>query len=148
MITKKSTAKYSTSRYAWTGAAIGLYFGFFFRPQREVNFGYALMLALLIAVVFTALHGWRERPSFKTIPAYFAISFVKAALVMSLLEGRHFAFDWGGRTAVVIFCAVMGALSGLWFAYEESRKAGKNPQAKTPKPFKRVDASQVGEERP
>jgi hypothetical protein len=36
----------------------------------------------------------------------------------------------------------------LWFAYEESRKAGKNSKAKTPKPFKRVDASQVGEERP
>ena len=149
MTTKKSTAaKYSTSRYAWTGAAIGLYFGYFFRPQREANFGYALLLAVLVAVVLTALHGWRERPSFKTIPIYFALSFVKAALVLSLLEGRHLALAWGGKTAVVIFSAVMGALTGLWFAYEQSRQTEKSQKAKTSQVFKASEVSRVGKKRP
>lgn len=120
---KRGNKKYSLSRYVWTGGAIGLYFGFFFRPQREANWGYALVLALLVATVLTGLHGWRERPSLKILPAFFALSFVKAALVLSLLEGRHLAFDWGGRTVVVIFTALMGAMTGLWFAYEQSRRA-------------------------
>ena len=147
MTNRKRAKKFSTSRYAWTGAAIGLYFGFFFRPQREANFGYALLLAVLVAVALTALHGWRERPPFKTIPTYFALSFVKAALVLLLLEGRHIAFDWGGRTVVVIFSALMGALTGLWFAYEQSRLTAKNPKAKTPKPFKTTETAPM-EKRP
>ncbi len=125
---KKSKPPSLLTRYALTGGAIGLYFGLFFRPTRGANFGYALGLALLVAVVMTGLHGWRERPSLSTLPAYFAITFVKAALALLLLEGRHLVYDWGGvgrlpsATAVTIFTVIMGAATGLWFAYDQNRQ--------------------------
>lgn len=118
---KKSKPTPLLTRYALTGGAIGLYFGYFFRPTRGANWGYALGLAVVVALVLTGLHGWQKRPSLSTLPAYFAITFVKAALALSLLEGRHLAFNWGGKTAVTIFTTLMGAVTGLWFAYDQQR---------------------------
>ena len=118
----KGEPKQLLTRYALTGGAIGLYFGLFFRPVREPNFGYVLMLALLVAVVMSGLHWWQKRPPLVTMPAYFATSFVKAALALAMLEGRHLAHDWGGKTAVTIFTVIMGAAAGLWFAYAQIRQ--------------------------
>ena len=126
---QKGEPKQLLTRYALTGGAIGLYFGLFFRPLREANFVYALLLALLVAVVMSGLHLWQKRPPLATLPATFAITFVKAALALTLLEGRHVAFDWGGvgrlpsATAVTIFTVIMGAATGLWFAYDQNRTA-------------------------
>ena len=127
---KKSEPKQLLTRYALTGGAIGLYFGLFFRPMREANYVYALGLALVVAIVMTGLRVWRERPSLSTLPTYFAITFVKAALALTLLEGRHLAYDWGGKTAVIFFTVIMGAATGLWFAYDQNRQtapSGKEP---------------------
>lgn len=120
---QKGEPRQLLTRYALTGGAIGLYFGLFFRPVREANFGYALTLAVLVAVVMSGLHWWRKRPSLATLPRYFAVTFVKAALALILLEGRHLAFDWGGKTAVTVFTVIMGAMTGLWFAYAQNRAA-------------------------
>jgi hypothetical protein len=119
---QKGEPKQLLTRHALTGGAIGLYFGLFFRPLREANFGYALLLALLVAVVMSGLRLLQKRPSLSTLPPYFAITFVKAALALTLLEGRHVAFDWGGKTAVIVFTVIMGAATGLWFAYDQSRQ--------------------------
>ncbi len=119
---KKGEPKQLQTRYVLTGGAIGLYFGLFFRPMREPSFGYALLLALLVAVVMSGLHWWQKRPSLAAIPTYFAVSFVKAALALSMLEGRHLAHDFGGKTAVTIFTIIMGAAAGLWFAYAQIRQ--------------------------
>lgn len=123
---KKAESTHSLTRYVLTGGAIGLYFGWFFRPLREANYGYALMLALVAAVVMTGLYVWQKRPSLATLPQKFAITFVKTALVLTLLEGRHIAFDWGGKTAVILFTVIMGAATGLWFAYDQARQAAKS----------------------
>ena len=48
---KKMTTNQLLTRYALTGGAIGLYFGFFFRPAREPNLWFALLLAGLVVVV-------------------------------------------------------------------------------------------------
>ena len=121
-MTKKGEPKQLLTRYALTGGAIGLYFGLFFRPMREANYGYALVLAAVAAVVMTGLHVWQKRPSLTTLPRHFAITFIKAALALTLLEGRHLAYDWGGKTAVTIFTVIMGAATGLWFAYDQNRQ--------------------------
>ena len=121
-MTKKGDPNQLLTRYALTGGAIGLYFGLFFRPQREANFAYALLLALVVAVVMTGLFAWQKRPSLTTLPAHFAITFVKAALALTLLEGRHLAYDWGGTTAGILFAVIMGAATGLWFAYDQNRQ--------------------------
>ena len=121
-MTKKGEPKQLLTRYALTGGAIGLYFGLFFRPMREANYGYALVLALVVAVVMTGLHVLQKRPSLTTLPRHFVITFIKAALALTLLEGRHIAYDWGGKTTVTIFTVIMGAATGLWFAYIQNRQ--------------------------
>jgi hypothetical protein len=127
-MTQKGEPKQLLTRYALTGGALGLYFGLFFRPLREANFTYALFLALLVAVVMSGLHLWQKRPSLATLPAYFASTFIKVALALTLLEGRHLVYDWGGvgrlssATAVTIFTVIVGAATGLWFAYAQTRQ--------------------------
>lgn len=120
---QKGEPKQLLTRYALTGGAIGLYFGLFFRPLREANFVYALLLALLVAVVMSGLYLWQRKSPLSTLPTYFVFTFIKAALALTLLEGRHVAFDWGGKTAVILFTVIMGAATGLWFAYDQSRTA-------------------------
>lgn len=132
----KNTKTFSMSRYALVGGAIGLYFGLFFRPLREPSFAYALLLAVVVAVVMTAVHGWRERPSFRNLLVYLGLTFVKVAVVLSLLEGRHLAMDWGGKTAVVIFTVLTGVATGVWFAYEDSRRKAKQAGSVRSKPRK------------
>ncbi len=119
---KKGDPKQLLLRYALTGGAIGLYFGLFFRPLREANYVYALMLALVASVVMTVLHVWQKQASLSTVPRQFGITFVKVALALTVLEGRHLAYDWGGKTAVTVFTVIMGAATGLWFAYAQNRQ--------------------------
>jgi hypothetical protein len=119
---KKGEPKQLLTRYALTGGAIGLYFGLFFRPMREANYSYALGLAVVVAVVMTGLHVWQKRTSLSTLPSHFVITFIKAALALTLLEGRHLAFDWGGKTAVIVFTIIMGAAAGLWYANDQNRQ--------------------------
>jgi drug/metabolite transporter (DMT)-like permease len=111
-----------TNRYLLTGVGLGLYFGLFFRPLREPDYLYALFLAFVAGVVMTILHVWRERPSLRSLPFQFVTTTIKAAIVLLLLEGRHLAFDMGGKFAVILFTGIMGAVTGLWFAYAQNRQ--------------------------
>lgn len=123
----KSSPTYSLSRYALIGGAIGLYFGWFFRPSDEEGFRLftILLLAFLVAVVLTGLFAYRERPSFSALPVRFAATFIKAGVLLAVLEGRNMVYDVGGKTAVIIFTIVLGILAGLWFAYDQNRQIEK-----------------------
>ncbi len=102
----------------WVGAALGLYFGLFFRPMREPNLGLAVGLALLAAVITTLIRVWQTRrfePG--AVVKETAVSWAQYALFLGMLEGRHLAYVWGGKTAVILMTTVLGALSGLWYAY-------------------------------
>lgn len=115
-------AAYSTSRYIWMGAAIGLYFGWFFRPVRDPNLFIVIGLSFLIALVLFGFNLFKkERLSFGRLLMQIPVNMIQYALILSILELRHFAFDWGGRLAVVIFTGLMGMLSGYWLAYRENR---------------------------
>ena len=45
-----------------------------------------------------------------------ASTFLKTALFLAVMEGRHIAYDLGGKMAVVIMTTTMGALVGAWSA--------------------------------
>lgn len=107
-------------RYLLTGAALGLYFGLFFRPLREPSLVLAVELGLLAALVTTLLPLFRgQRPSFVTFLKTLAGHFLKYTLLLAVLELRHPVYDWGGRTAVSVMTTLMGALGGLWLAWEQ-----------------------------
>jgi hypothetical protein len=122
--TKEPTPTHSLSRYALTGGLLGLYFGWFFRPaDREVNFGYVLILAFIAALAVTVFSAIRSRPPLKNLLARFGGNIIKASLVLVALEGRLVAFNLGGKTAVIIFTVIMGVITGLLFAFEQKRTA-------------------------
>ena len=115
---------YSLQRYVLTGAALGAYFGLFFRPLRDPNLLLAIELAALIAVLMTVLKLFRERRDLPALPVllkYIALTFVKALVALILLELRHFAYLIGGRVATTIFSVVTGGLVGAWFAWDQKR---------------------------
>ena len=101
-------------QYILTGAGLGLYFGWFFRPVREPNFMVALGLSLFITLVMTLIRLWRSDRAQLLQRA--GITFVQYLLVLAVLEARHFAFDAGGRFGVIALTTIFGALGGYLMA--------------------------------
>ncbi len=104
-------------RYVLTGAAIGFYFGYFFRPVREPNLLTIVGLSAVIVVVTLLL----KRPPLADVPKLALYTFIKYGLLLAVLEGRHIIYDLGGRWATVALTGLMGALAGVWFAYDKRR---------------------------
>jgi FtsH-binding integral membrane protein len=126
VMSKKVTKNQLLTRYALTGGALGLYFGFFFRPMRQPSLWFALLLAGLVMVVTVAVQAWQKRPLPITQLLKIALStFLKAFLFLILLELRHPIYDAGGKAAVTVFMTFMGALAGLGYAYELIRQKRK-----------------------
>jgi hypothetical protein len=108
-------------QYILTGAALGLYFGLFFRPARSPNLVTVLWLSLLSALVMTLLRLRRpEARSLSTLLRYGASAWLGFALALGVLEARHPVYDVAGRAGVTVFTAVAGAVAGWWYA----RRAG------------------------
>lgn len=119
---KKITTNQLLTRYALTGGGIGLYFGLFFRPARDPNLWFVLMLTGLVTVVTVAVAAWQKRPlSLNQLLKTAVSTFVKTFIFLVLLELRHPLYNWGGKIAVTLFMTAMGALAGLGYAVEKIR---------------------------
>ncbi|MEM7798077.1 MAG: hypothetical protein AAF633_02710 [Chloroflexota bacterium] len=117
-----TNATYSTARYIWLGGAIGLYFGWQFRPTREPSIMVVIGLSLLISIVMLGLSLYgKNRLKFGQALLRLPLNFIQYAVMVSVLELRHFALDLGGRVAVIIFTGIMGLLFGYWVAFREKR---------------------------
>lgn len=118
--------KYSLRRTVLTGAAIGLYFGYFFRPQREPNAILVVELSILAALVTVLLRVWRdrgqERQSLPYYLAYTARTWLQFFLLLVVLEGRHLVYNWGGRLSVMAMTTITGGLAGFWYAHQNADK--------------------------
>ncbi|MDX1414650.1 MAG: hypothetical protein R3293_10695 [Candidatus Promineifilaceae bacterium] len=125
-MSQKLTTNQLLTRYAITGGAIGFYFGFFFRPARQASLFVAIGLAILITVVMTGIKIYRDRPSLSALVKAVVFTFLKACLFLILLEMRHPLYDYGGKLAVTIFMMLIGALAGLWYAYDQIRQRGRS----------------------
>jgi len=104
-------------RYVLAGAAIGFYFGYFFRPVREPNLLTIIGLSAVIVVVTLLL----KRPPLANVPKLALYTFIKYGVLLAVLEGRHIVYEIGGRWATVALTGIMGALAGVWFAYDKRR---------------------------
>lgn len=107
----------TAQRYVMTGLAIGLYFGYFFRPAREPSLLMIFGLSAVIVVVTLLL----KRPPLAEVPRIALSTYLKFGFVLAILEGRHLAYDLGGRWATMAMTGAMGALAGVWFAYDKRR---------------------------
>lgn len=102
------------AQYVLVGAAIGLYYGFFYRgPQSGPDYEMAVILALIAGVITTVVRNWKKQKIFKEI----ALDFIKfTALFMIFLlalQLKPVLDQWGGRVLVAIFMTSFGALFGL-----------------------------------
>ncbi|MFZ1396274.1 MAG: hypothetical protein WAS33_05220 [Candidatus Promineifilaceae bacterium] len=107
-------------QYLLVGGGLGLYFGLFFRPLREPNFALAVALALLATAFFnipTLLK--KDRPTLSVWGKTAVTTFLKFALILALLEVRHYVYDLGGRWLVAVFTTLLGAAGGWWLAQTE-----------------------------
>lgn len=112
-------------RYILAGAALGLYFGLFFRPVRQgPSLGVVLGLSLLSALLMTFLRLRRpENRAAGKLLRYGLRTWITFALFLAMLEGRHLAHDLGGRVATTLFTTLSGAGLGLWYAMTEEKEA-------------------------
>ncbi|MDJ0752255.1 MAG: hypothetical protein QNJ45_01970 [Ardenticatenaceae bacterium] len=104
-------------RYFWVGGAIGLYFGWFFRPVREPSILIVVGLSFLIALGLAVLSYFRREGSILT---QFGRNMGKYMIILAVLECRHFAHDLGGRLAVVLMSVTMGMIIGVWLGWSET----------------------------
>lgn len=113
-----SPAMSKRQRYLLTGAGLGLYFGLFFRPLREApSLGLVLGLSLLSAFLMTLLQ--LRNPEQRSLPrllTYGLSTWVAFAFALAVLEGRHLAYEIGGRAATAAFTTLSGAIGGLVYA--------------------------------
>ncbi|MFW6070292.1 MAG: hypothetical protein ACOC9X_04515 [bacterium] len=113
----------SLSRYILTGAALGLYFGLFFRPVRQPSVLFVVQLSLAAALLMTVLQlRHREKRSIGSLLAYFPKAWAGTALLLAMLEGRHFFHDLGGRPVVALFTLIYGAGLGLVYAVTRDKE--------------------------
>ncbi len=102
------------SQYVLVGAAIGLYYGVFYRnTQSSPDYVMAVILAVLAGALTTAVRSWKKKKPIGTIVLDFIkitamfLAFLLALQLKSVIEGI------GGRILVIIFMTSVGILFGL-----------------------------------
>ena len=114
----------SIVRRALTGAAIGGYFGIFHRSvDRERDFAYAIGIACVMSILITFVQNWNKPFDLARI----LNGFIRLIIVLSIfwisMELRQILYDSTGKIGVVIFMTSIGALLGLVYGMDESRKS-------------------------
>ena len=109
-------------RYVLTGAGLGLYFGFLFRPVREPSLLLAIGLSFLAALVTIVIHMIRQRKLFtRALLVRFFKIWGQVMLGLVVLELRHPVYDLGGKAAVTVMTTAVGVLVGLWYWQQQNK---------------------------
>ena len=108
-------------RYILIGAAIGLYYGIFYRPtDTSPDYGIAIILSILAALVTVAVRFWGKKEPFTTIAKSFLGTFAFYAVILLTLAVRKFAEQIGGRIGVTVVTTLIGV--GLAYFLAASRR--------------------------
>ena len=112
-------------QFVLIGAALGLYYGVFYKgPQAPPDYFMAILLSAVAAVITVVVRSWKKKRPFKEIAVDFLKIFGMFAVFMISLELRKVIFERWGKTAVIIFTTSVGTLVGLALAIR--KKDGKD----------------------
>jgi len=101
-------------QYVLIGAALGAYYGIFYKnPERAVDFSPVILLSLVSALVITVIQIWKKGYPAKEKLIIFLKSFGMFFLFLAMLEARPLFEQWGGKGLVTAFTTLMGALVGF-----------------------------------
>jgi len=105
--------------YLLVGAALGLYYGLFYKhPGTPPAYLMAVVLALAAAGITTAVQYWKNKSPFRVILKDFFRVFVIFAIFLVGLELRKVIFEEWGKTVVTIYTTILGLALGLIVAYQ------------------------------
>jgi len=132
--TNNQAKKQGYRLYAQTvliGAALGAYYGIFYRnPGRPLDFSPVVLLSLLSAIVVTVIQIWKKGYSAKEKLITFLKSFAMFFLFLAMLEARPLFEQWGGRGLVIAFTTLMGGLVGFVLGLKKKPVANKTTETK------------------
>jgi drug/metabolite transporter (DMT)-like permease len=119
------------TQYILIGAAIGLYYGLFYREStRELDFGMAISISIVAALFTVLVRSWKKGRKFNEI----AIDFVKVLffflVFMVGLEMRNLVFKTGGKSLLIFFTTVLGTGLGFLASLKKISKPDKKATAK------------------
>ena len=105
--------------YLLVGAALGLYYGLFYKhPGTPPAYLMAVVLALVAAGVTVAVQYWKNKAPFRVMLKDFLKVFVIFAVFLVGLELRKVIFEEWGKTVVTIYTTTLGLVLGLIVAYQ------------------------------
>lgn len=118
MTKDKRTAQQPTgyrvySQYLLVGAAIGLYYGAFYRGTQTSDYGMAIILAVVAGIITTAVRSWKKQRTFKEIAWDFIKITVMFAAFLLALQLKPVMDKLGGRVLVIAFTTLVGMIFGL-----------------------------------
>ena len=101
-------------QYVLIGAAIGLYYGLFYRPTNTApDFFMAILLSVAASVVTVVIRSWKKGRHFSEL----LIDFLKILSMFSAfmvgLEMRKVIYNQWGKTVVIVFTTTLGILIGF-----------------------------------
>jgi hypothetical protein len=108
-------------RFLLVGAALGLYYGIFYRPSDVApDYGIAIVLSIFAALITVAIRFWGKKQPFASIVKSFVWTFLFYAAFLLVLAFRKLAEQLGGRAAVT----VLTTLTGIGLAYLLASRKG------------------------
>jgi hypothetical protein len=116
--TKKDPVVIGTiQRYVLIGAAIGLYYGLFYRPSDTApDYGIAVILSILAAAVTVAVRFWKKKAPFSTLIKSYFETFLFYLVLLLTLAARQLAEQIGGRFGVTLVTTLVGIGMGYVMA--------------------------------
>lgn len=111
-------------RYALTGAAVGLYFGIFYQPSGDPDFGIAIILSIVAALVTVVIRSWGKHRSFTDILKDFLGMLILYSVFLLALAFRQIADGYGGKLAVTLVTTITGTGLGLFWAWRAKASDG------------------------
>ena len=118
MTTKKEAMRIGMiQRYLLIGAAIGLYYGLFYKPSdTPPDYGIAILLSVLAALITVIVRFWRKKQPFSVVIKYFFEMLLLFSVFLLSLAVRQLADQIGGRIAVVLVTTLSGCGLGYFMA--------------------------------
>ena len=130
--TKKDPIVIGTiQRYILIGAAIGLYYGLFYRPSgTDPDYEIAVILSVVAAAVTVAIRYWKKKPSFTTLIKGYLETFLFYLVLLLTLAVRQLAEQIGGRLGLTLVTTLVGMGMGYFMAIRKPLSEP-NPKSKT-----------------
>lgn len=128
-MTKKNDAIFigMLQRYVLIGAAIGLYYGIFYKPSgAEPDYGIAIILSILAALITVIVRFWKKKQSFSIILKNYFETLLFYSVFLLTLAVRQLADQIGGRIAVMLITTLTGICMGYFMATRKKRLTENN----------------------